>query len=444
MRYRSLVAPALASLTVALVAACVDTPTQPPLERAAPESVEALAPVGSDAAFLEVAREVPGFGGMYYDDAGRLNVHIQRQELAAAESQALVSRLSGALRARTWEVPSRDAIVLRDADYDFAQLAGWHERIRPALGLSGVVYTQVNHERNRLAVGIEPGAPRSRLEQTLGQLGVPAEAVRIHHTEPITTYSGHTLQSTVRPVAGGLQIHFDVFLCTFGFNVIRDDGPHWITNSHCSTDRGTIGTNYFQAIALEGAETFIGTEIEDPPFFIGGPCPLGRTCRFSDAAVATAAEIAGATFEQGAIYRPKERGTGTLEIDFDRRAGPFFRIVNDQPTTTVGQRLQKVGRTTGWTQARVTSTCANVNVANTVITMLCEVLVESNQRIAAPGDSGSPFFRTIPENVSPNSPRNDVELHGILWGGNAPGTLVVFSPMESLRMELTPFSAVAP
>jgi hypothetical protein len=112
-----------------------------------------------------------------------------------------------------------------------------------------------------------------------------------------------------------------------------------------------------------------------------------------------------------------------------------FRIVREA-NPLVGQRVYKVGRTTGRTTGLVLQTCANFNVANTNITQLCQSRAAYN---SAGGDSGSPVFRIV------NAPAlRDVALGGIHWGSGG-----VFSPIGNIQrnvfhVELGPLTTCAP
>jgi hypothetical protein len=50
-----------------------------------------------------------------------------------------------------------------------------------------------------------------------------------------------------------------------------------------------------------------------------------------------------------------------------------------------------------------------------------------------PGDSGSPVFKI--------TSGDNVELAGILWGGNTSGSLFVFSPLKNIQDELGAMTA---
>ena len=100
-----------------------------------------------------------------------------------------------------------------------------------------------------------------------------------------------------------------------------------------------------------------------------------------------------------------------------------FRITAEG-SAVVGNVVNKVGRTTGWSQGSVTNTCVNTNVSGTNITQICQNFVSAT---VGSGDSGSPVFQIISG--------NDVRLVGILWGGSGSQSLV-FSPLSQVEQEL--------
>ena len=89
-----------------------------------------------------------------------------------------------------------------------------------------------------------------------------------------------------------------------------------------------------------------------------------------------------------------------------------------------GQVVNKVGRTTGWSQGQVTATCTNTNVSGSNITELCQDFVSAS---VGSGDSGSPVFAI--------SGGDNVTLLGILWGGSGSSSFV-FSPLSNIKGEL--------
>jgi hypothetical protein len=153
-------------------------------------------------------------------------------------------------------------------------------------------------------------------------------------------------------------------------------------------------------------------------------CPRGRVCRYSDSNFSQGAN--GVGFFLGRIAKTTGPNNGPLEVV------NTFSIDGSGPAA-VNQTANKVGRTTGWSQGRVTRTCANTGVSASNIVMLCQDFVESDVQIVAGGDSGSPVFRIA-------GGGNGVTLLGNLWGGNSSGTRFVYSPSANIEDELGPLT----
>jgi hypothetical protein len=288
------------------------------------------------------------------------------------------------------------------------------------MGLDGTVFADHDEKSNKLVFGVENGRAAAGVKRALAALGVPSADYSVTITEPIEQLV--TLRDRFRPTQGGIQIHFGGFLCTMGFNVDHSAGRSFITNSHC-TDRqgGTEGTTYAQPTRFVDP-TVIATEADDPEYFKGGICPRGKICRYSDASRAAYAPTVAST--RGEIA--KTTGVNDNSITVDRS----FTIDSQDNTTThfeSGTILNKVGRTSGWSQGGVTMTCVNTNVFRSRVHQLCQTFVAAN---VAGGDSGSPVFRI--------THGNKVELVGILWGGGTVGGVVnfVMSPLSQVVQEL--------
>jgi hypothetical protein len=430
---------AMLSAAAALgLAACSDAPTEATPDRPdpGPPTASQPQPVGLDAELVRLAREVPGFGGMYYDEEGRFHVYLKRPEQGAG-AIARIRQTVSTRGLRAAGAADDDAVVEQGA-YDFVELTEWHERVSPALlTLRGVVYTDVDEARNRLRVGATPEASVEAIGAQLAALEVPRAAVVIDSAAPISRAA--TLRELLRPVAGGLQIVFpdppSAFICTVAFNARRLDavGDFFLTASHCTREQGGVdGTEYFQpSPAVEGS--FIGTEVVDPLYgSAGGHCAPARRCRFSDASMAQYADGVPVAFAE--IYRTTFSLTrlGSIEID---QAFQRFHITEEAPFPLLGERMSKMGRTTGWTSGRVVITCANVNVSGTDVSLICQDIVDAG---VGGGDSGSPVFQQF-------GTGSLIRLYGMLWGITTIGTprgatpAFVFSALEQIRLELGPF-----
>ena len=389
-----------------LAIACSDStqPTPPT------ESPADLAPAGglqSDDP-VALARQVPGFGGFFYDEAGVPTIYLEDVGLRAGAERALQPFLAA-------QGMAASALQVRKADFDWASLERWQTAASAeALSLRGTVYVDADESRNRIEIGVERGTPTGEVKAALARMGIPASAAVIEEVEPFTNAA--TLRNRIRPVPGGVQINFPGFLCTLGFNARRDTQRSFITNSHCTNQQGgNESTPYWQP-SQTTAPTRIATEVQDPGYTQGNGCPSGRRCRRSDAARARYASGTESTL--GKIAKTTGPNNGSLTI-----SGRFTITAEGNPV--VGQTANKVGRTSGWSRGRVTNTCVNVNVSGTNITQLCQSIVSA--RVGA-GDSGSPVF------LKPGT-GNNVRLLGILWGSSG-GNLFVFSTISNIEAEL--------
>jgi len=308
-----------------------------------------------------------------------------------------------------------------------SHLPDWFAQASPeVLDLPGTVFADLDEAHGRLLFGIEHGrAAAPAVRNALARLGIPESAYAIVETEPI--YPVATLQSSFRPTQAGIQIHFGQYLCTLGMNA--DDGTQrsMITASHCTNHQGGVeGTQYYQPLSsVDG--TVIATEVEDPAYFKGNGCSKSKVCRYSDASRAVYSSSVGST--RGAIAQTSAPNNGSLTV-----TGSFAVTSQDNTTThfPIGMTVNKVGRTTGWTQGTVTNTCVNTNVSGTRIQQLCQTFVQNpgGAVVVQGGDSGSDVFAITGANTA--------QMVGILWGGSGDGKLFVFSPLKQVRDEIGP------
>ena len=363
-----------------------------------------------------LARAVPGFGGFFIDAQGAPTVYLRDPGRRGQVEQALAPYL------RAHGLGTARLKVLK-GDYDWAQLEGWWvSASAEALAVPGAVFVDADEASNRVRIGVERGAG-GRVRAALAKLRMPDAAVVIEEREPVRFAvaqgprpkakpgGGQSLQGVVRPIIGGVQINFPGFLCTLGFNV----SGGFVTNSHCTTTQGgTEGTPYWQP-TQSASPGQIATEAADPQYSgnLQG-CPSGRLCRRSDASRASYA--GGVSFTPGRIARTSKPGR-SLTITGQ------FRITGEG-TAVVGNVVNKVGRTTGWSQGSVTNTCVNTNVSGSNITQLCQTFVSAT---VGSGDSGSPVFQIVSG--------DEVRLVGLLWGGSGSRTFI-FSPLTQVELEL--------
>jgi hypothetical protein len=384
-------------------------------------------PLTIDEKYLKIAQSVPGFGGMFIDQTGTLNVYLTDQmQIASAQSE--IAAVFGNL------VPQANVKSLK-GDYNFVELKRWSDKLLRLFDIQGVILTDIDDTQNRLKVGVEDLSIAGQVEQALAKLGVPRVAVNIEQTEPIIPVV--TLRDRVRPILAGLQINFPGFLCSLGFNAVRAGVNGFVTASHCTNTQGGVeSTPYWQPLQTVDPVQ-IGTETVDPAYTkancTGSGVRGNKRCRWSDSAFAAYSSDPSVTYTLGAIEKTSSVNTGSLTI-----AGSFRVTTKATTNAPVGTTLNKVGRTTGWSQGNVNVSCANVGVSGTNIVQRCQ-----DQVVAAVGggDSGSDVFQ-----ITHSPSADDVKLYGVLWGGNSSGTLFVYSPMSNVERsstELGPLSVCA-
>lgn len=421
-------------LLLGLATACGEVPSAPDDGPTAPGLGKAQAGArpertGLDDRFAHIAAAAPGFAGFYLGDDGELTVRTTRPGQSAGVVGAIRSALAGWPRGAVHRSLDAGRVRFVRADYGFAELAEWHDRIfETVLTTPGFALLDIDERENRIRVGLAHASSFPRVLQALDALQVPREAVVLEVAQPDPPMQ--SLQGYSRPLRGGLQISSDFGTCTIGFVAAYWSAAYFweydryvFTNSHCTeklVGRDPSNPPYGQPFK----SSLIGYEWFDPSPWRPSGCPSGYQCRHSDAAMIGLAEVwyvPDATYDLGGIA--KTTGLGSLVID----TTTSFRIVGEGPSPVLNEPLQAVGRTSGWRSGSVTQTCITVAQAGTSIAFLCQ------DRFSAPisgGDSGSPVFKI--------SSGNDVLLYGMAWGGTS--TYTTFSSIGNLHMTFGGFS----
>ncbi len=408
---RAVIVALLAAATLTSTGHAVSTPTAGLLD---------------DNALAAVERSVPGFAGTWVDGGTLVVASTRGTGALAGQARHELARLLG--RPDFASLP----VAVRPARYTFGELTGWHDAVSHAvLGLPGTVFTDADERGNVVRVGVEDVARQAAaITEIAATNGVPAEALVIEHADPVRTTADPIqevtdLSTPFLPAAGGQEIAFATldnvlgYLCTLGFPGINGANTGFMTASHCSAAQGSVDSTLHR---LTGLGPPIGIEVADPPLFTGGACPVGRLCRYSDAAFSTL--VVPQIYNRGHLAHPR--------LDSRQWDGLWTFRVAAEESTILGETLTKVGRTTGRTVGVVTGTCMNFNVSSTNITMLCQHQVNL---FNGGGDSGSPVFRIFAG--------DDVATKGLLWGQTSGGA-AVFSPIANIESELGPVATCAP
>ncbi|HLM68336.1 MAG TPA: hypothetical protein VK358_12445 [Longimicrobium sp.] len=360
-----------------------------------------------------------GFAGVYLE-RGAVVVLAARPE----RGPELVDRLRGS-RALSPLLRGRPARV-QNAAYDFRQLKDWYDALLGVIDGSSFVSLDIDETRNRIAVGIAGPSRRGAVVAAAQRAGIPPQALQVTETGEIVPEA--YLYDYVRPVIGGLRIL--PYGCTLGFNVQHHSyGASFVTNSHCTAAIGSVNG---QVETQGGAR--IGVETWDRAVFTGTGCPSGRVCRRSDAALFKYDDSVSIT--QGGIALTT--GHGSLLIGSLSPAivslGVDSYCIEGYPCTmfVVGDSVNKVGTTTGWTAGTVAATCSLVTYPSYItpsnVSLPCQVAATYH---SDGGDSGSPVFR-LQEYYA-------TTLLGIHHSSGSNG-LRYFSPLAAVRQDLNPLS----
>jgi hypothetical protein len=309
------------------------------------------------------------------------------------------------------------------------------------LDVPGVEFTDLNEGINLLQVGYSNAAALKPAMLLLAELGVPLTAVdfvRVLHAKPEigvpplamsgnSTFSGQRIDQVFRPLRGGIEIGFGLgSACTMGFLIA--DGSQFVTNSHCTASMFALDGRRFYQLSPADEDHFIGTEVLDPGTYACG----GTACRNSDAAIVQL-QNPNIPADWGYIVRTsfpngggRSGGYGSLEED---AIFPTWRLSAKHTFVLQNWRLEKVGRTTGWTWGTVLNTCADYNGPG--YRLVCQVRASYYSQ---GGDSGSPVLDWHHANYGAHA-----YLAGIHWGstgGTSASDYAWFSPISRVEMDL--------
>ncbi|MDQ3399231.1 MAG: S1 family peptidase, partial [Deinococcota bacterium] len=364
----------MAAVLVLAISSCSTTP-QPE----ANDPGEGLPITGSelslDEQFAQVAEQVPGFAGLFYDEDGILTAYLKDTgeldiQAHATPSSPLASAISTvfgedtlaptAVRDEAGELITQSTApqlrIIR-ADYSFTELASAFRRaeVGGVLDIADAVTLDIDERQNRLFVGVSNAEAQAEVEGRLARLGLAAVAT-VAVVDPPTELA--RLQDQVRPMVGGLQLFWGpyqngYYYCTIGFIAVRNGVRGFVTNSHCTGDQLKVTGMKFRQGPNQNS-SIIGTETAEAKTFACG----SNRCRYSDSAFV---RITSGKSSLGKI--------AYLQRYYD----PYAQITDNYTVTgtgnaIVGQTLVKVGRTTGETYGRVSQTGVTVNTGGNILT----------------------------------------------------------------------------
>jgi hypothetical protein len=391
-----------------------------------------------DDRYADLNRDLPGFGGMYYDSDGSLVVLLKDpQRLGTMKPELTAFLRSGTRPGRsTFANASNVARTMRaiQAKYEFRELDAWlRSYIWPLIGQhTKITMTAIDHRSNRILVGVASGADVEPTHRAIAGLPVPRSAVHVVVAAGAAFTSrmiDSTLDGPFSPVPGGVQIARSNVACTLGFNLTRwiggevlDTNKYFITASHCTATQGSTDGSLFLVSNQNGATA--GIEVFDPaPVFHSSQvpsCPPSRTCFLTDASLLRYAQASSA--QHGYVANAQ-----VYTINLTGRLP-----VTDVVPVHTGQSITLIGATGGRRPGVVYLPCVNIHLFDNT-SLLCMALTNYVARV---GDSGGPVVE-LREDGSAWA----VGIQSGRWapitidGQQMPDTMSWFTPITALLYE---------
>ena len=402
-----------------------------PIQSTAIRSLGSPALGHRDRQMVELARLIPGFGGLYLSFPS-LKPGERRDPRGPVQANTYLTVAGDAKQARKavrYRLESEGYSVadvrIIPAAYEFQQLQQWRDKLGIAIRPQrlGIVSLDADEANNRVVVGVETEIAARTVDRLLARATtVPREAVAIRVMGPVTKRQASNLQSTFRPIPGGVVIGgFEN--CTLGFNVFQDGAHRFTTASHCSSiEFGNDGSSFQQNFA----DGVVGQEYSDPTPHPAATCWYDWPCRYSDVTMVTYSPSSLSEF--GKIAATTNQ-TGSINIDPNR---PRLRLIGVRRGIYVGNVVDKIGSFGGWTYGNVTGTCVDwlgYGSGPENADLLC---VDAANYMESGGDSGAPVLIWYLDDRA--------EIAGIYDAINASGDRI-FSPIEGIEAD---FGALGP
>ncbi len=209
MKPSRLAVPVIALL--AIVACQDETPTSPPGAHLAFSSSSVTQPIRTfDDHMVEIATDVPGFAGIFFDSTGQLVIQLTRLE-RVAEAKARLRRFfleREAAHPQLMNQRIRETEVARaqGVTYDFRELDAWFRQIvDEVIVLEGVTRADIDERRNKIAIGVDEQRLMPGVQAAISRLAIPSAAVVVEQRGvPRLDVS---LRGTVRPVIAGVEVN---------------------------------------------------------------------------------------------------------------------------------------------------------------------------------------------------------------------------------------------
>jgi hypothetical protein len=419
-----------------------------------------------DELYLDVAKQIPGFAGLYEGNDGILvakvvpnsgltaqqvtsdNVTVDEVKDAIIEVMGtevftgVPNDLTTSMASfQTAENTTSLKLRLEATKYTFEQLYTWLHQIA-ALNLDGVMIYDANEGTNTVYLGVETQAQADATKNHLTSLSIPHDAVVVEVVGPFddlvlrgeeleaflaqrdaeapleTAATTQYVNSNVNPLVGGAEIFLEGLsghegYCTYGFSAKRNGVLGFVTNSHCTRDAKAAPKVTGDTVKQDGPyDGVIGYEIADPTARVCGA--FWNLCRYADAAFFrnTGTRLAA----------PQIAGTGP---DAGDKSYTYTSVVKGTLwSTKQNEHYIAVTARTGFTRIIINNTCTYLRFYGFSWTVECGATAtpEPGYPYIQSGDSGSPvILRDSSGAVLVGQVIGGNPLAGTIWLNNAGG-----------------------
>lgn len=454
--YHSLTSRLMVSSLLVMVAACSDVPAtavqahaEPSASKVPYRSVSGPPSRTIDDDFADLVDQIPGFGGVFVDSSGVVNIYAADVS-SPNTARGAVAEFARRHRMNGLDLATRRDVRMRKAAFDYRELVTWRRALLQEVGTTSVTSLDIDERVNRIVIGVANDDAARDVARLAQELAIPNRAVTTVIEAPTVLFT--TLRDSTNRVAG-LAINRGYGFtgsCTMGPLVffsstttyaVDSSMAYFVTNSHCSEELFALDGGW---IGQPDISLPIGYEVADPPTYTHDAIPycpavflnLPAHCRQSDASLYYLT-LASTPFWHGTIAAtPGDYNLNITDSWAIVRNPDYPDVIADYPY--VGQTIHKTGQKTGSTSGTVQNTCVHRLHSNTSnaesYVLLCQAT--ATLRIG-PGDSGSPIVANATGYPQVHNP---MTLVGLLWGGpkndGSDQTTAYFSPWPNVMAEL--------
>jgi hypothetical protein len=434
--------------------ACTDRTTTNPVSRAEPGYVQAAfnrpAAGGNhitpDAINDSVAAFEPGYGGSYFDN-GKLVIWAKDASRTEHIRDHIV-RLARVVGDRQADAISAMDIVVRPAEYSVHDLSVWRDELQSHSRAWNT--NDVDERTNRIHFSSATPDGINSLRATARNLGIPDSALI---TEVLRLTGLASLGGKVRPAGSGVSIQAPGgaglgAICTITFVDTNNlasptSNKAVVTAGHCNY-ANLQGYEYYQGNLPIGDSLGYGQNNSRGRKWSGSKngltCPSLQLCTFADVEQVTVS----ATNYSNMLYPWKLVMTtdstqyysgGAAGTTVDTTKNRLLYAETTYGSFHVGDRVDKMGQSSGHTYGPVTQTCVNIIPPfDSGRVMVCQMFANL---YAVEGDSGGTVFDTSSGGIT--------VLDGMVVGvtadinGNLNG--IYFSSIDGVHWDVGPLAA---